>query len=154
VPGKLQQPPQPLYNFDDVVLEIKRKMQNCQQLAKERLVKFKEAQGQKVKSNEYNFNTNDLVLLRIETRQKLEPSWKGPFEIQEMKKPNAIIQELGKRKKREVHINRLKPYFSSLSEARDATPQLDPHVNAVCVVGTTTSASGAGRQIKNRAIFR
>jgi hypothetical protein len=36
IPGKLQHVPQPLYNFDDIILEIKRKMQNCQQLAKER----------------------------------------------------------------------------------------------------------------------
>jgi transposase InsO family protein len=44
MPGKLQQTPQPLYNFDDVVLEIKLKIQNCQQLAKERLVNFKKQQ--------------------------------------------------------------------------------------------------------------
>jgi hypothetical protein len=99
IQGKLQQTPQPLYNFDDIILEIKRKMQNCQQLAKERLIKFKEMQSQKVKSNEYKRNKNDLVLLRVETRQKLEPLWKGPFEIQEIRKPNAIFQGLGKRQK-------------------------------------------------------
>jgi hypothetical protein len=64
MPGKLQQIRQPLYNFDDIVLEIKRKMQNCQQLAREKLIKFKEEQGQKVKSNEYNFKENDLVLTK------------------------------------------------------------------------------------------
>jgi hypothetical protein len=120
VPGKLQQTPQPLYNFDDV-LEIEHKMENCQQQARERLIKFKEAQGQRIKSNEYGFKENDLVLLRVETRQKLEPLWKGPFEIQEIKRPNAIIQGVGKRKKQEVHINRLKPDFSSLSRAKDAS---------------------------------
>jgi hypothetical protein len=119
IPGGLQKTPSPLYNFDDIVMEIKHKMQNCQQLAKERLIKFKEAQSQKVKFNEHVFKENDLVLLRIETRQKLDPLWKGPFEIQEIRGKNAVIQELGKRKKSEVHINRLKQYFSSLSGVKD-----------------------------------
>jgi hypothetical protein len=70
----------------------------------------------------------------VETRQKLEPLWKGPFEIQEMKRPNAVIQGVGKRKKQEVHINRLKPYFSSLSGAKDASTQMD----ALRVVGAIT----------------
>jgi hypothetical protein len=85
VPRKLQQAPQPLYNFDDTVLSIKQKIQNCQQLARERLIRFKETQGHKVDSNGYEFKENDLVLLRAETRQKLEPLWKGPFEIKRPK---------------------------------------------------------------------
>jgi hypothetical protein len=93
IPGKLQQTPQPLYNFDDIVLEIKRKMQNCQQLAKERLMKFKETQSQKVKSNDYNFNKNDLVLLREETRQKLKLLWKGPLKFKRSINPMQSFKE-------------------------------------------------------------
>ncbi|PNF18384.1 hypothetical protein B7P43_G12483 [Cryptotermes secundus] len=120
IPGKLQRQPQPIYNFDDIVLEIKQKMQTCQQLAKERLIKFKESQGQKVKSNSYEFKENDLALLRIENRQKLDPLWKGPYEIKKIQGSNAVIQELGKRRHQEVHINRLKPYFfHSISENAD-----------------------------------
>jgi hypothetical protein len=153
IPGKLQQIPKPLYNFDDVVLEIKHKMQNCQQQARERLMKFKEAQGQKVKSNEYSFKDNYLVLLRVETRQKLEPLWKGPFEIQEIKRPNAVIQGVGKRKKQEVHINRLKPYFSSLSGAKDASTQMDAYASSVRVVEAITGTDSARGQIKNGTVF-
>jgi hypothetical protein len=117
IPGKLQRQPQTLYNFDDIVLEIKQKLQNCQQIARERLIKFKELQKQKVKFNEYEFKENDLALLKIENRQKLDPLWKGPYEIKRIQGSNAVIQEVGKRKHQEVHINRLKPYFShSLSE--------------------------------------
>jgi hypothetical protein len=115
IPGRLQRQPQPLYNFDDVVKDIKYKMQNCQQVARERLIKFKESQKEKVKSYDYEFKENDLALLRVENRQKLDPLWKGPFEIKKLKGSNAVIQEVGKRKHQEVHINRLKPYFSSLS---------------------------------------
>lgn len=53
------------------------------------LTKFKELQGQKLKSNDYDFVDNDLVLLGIESRQKLEPLWKGPFEIKEINRPNT-----------------------------------------------------------------
>jgi hypothetical protein len=45
-----------------------------------------------------------------------DPLWKGPYEIKKIEGSNAIIQEVGKRKHQTVHINRLKPYFSSLSE--------------------------------------
>jgi hypothetical protein len=116
IPEKLQRQPQPLYNLDDIVLEIKNRMQNCQHIARERLIKFKEMQKEKVKSNGCDFKENDLVLLRIENRQKLDPLWKGPYEIKKIKGSNAIIQEIGKRKHQEIHINRLKPYFSSISE--------------------------------------
>jgi hypothetical protein len=121
IPGKLQRQPQPLYNFDDIVLDIKQKMQNCQQIARERLIKFKESQREKVSFNSYEFKVNDLVLLRTENRQKLDPLWIGPYEIKKIQGSNAIIQEVGKRKHQEVHINRLKPYFSSISGIKNAT---------------------------------
>jgi hypothetical protein len=113
------------------------------------LIKFREMQGQKVKSNECNFN-DDLVLLRVETRQKLEPLWKGPFEMKAMQGPSAIIQKLGKRKKQEVHMNRLKLYFSLLSGAKDASAQVDPYVNTMYMVEATTNTNSAGGQVKDR----
>lgn len=58
LPGKLQQVPQPLYNFDDV-MNIKNKMQGCQHSAREKLIKFKEKQKERVKSNEWEFKDND-----------------------------------------------------------------------------------------------
>jgi hypothetical protein len=68
IPGKLQRQPQPLHNSEDRVLEIKQNMQNCQQIARERLIRFKESQKQKVKSSGYDFKENDLALLKIEYR--------------------------------------------------------------------------------------
>jgi hypothetical protein len=73
-------------------------MQNCQQPVREKLMRrFKETQEHKVKSNEYEFKEN-LVLLRVKTRQKLEPLWKSPCEMKEIKRLNAIIQGVDKRK--------------------------------------------------------
>jgi hypothetical protein len=121
IPGKLQRKPQPLYNFEDIVLDIKQRMQNCQQIARKKLIKFKESQREKVSFNNYEFQVNDLVLLRIENRQKLDPLWRGPFEIKKIQGSNAVIQEVGKRKYQEVHINRLKPYFSSIAGIKNGT---------------------------------
>jgi hypothetical protein len=90
-------------------------MQTCKQKAKERLIKFKETQKETVKSNEHAFIENNLLLLKVEARQKLDPLWKGPCEVKKIKGSNAVIQELGKRKCQEIHIYSLKPYFSSLT---------------------------------------
>jgi hypothetical protein len=88
-------------------------------VAKQRLVKFRELQSQKAKYNDYDFKVNDLVLLRVEARHKLQPLWQGPYELKELKRPNVVIQEVGKRKKQEVHLNRLKPYFTTLPEEEE-----------------------------------
>ena len=114
LPGILQKTPQPLYNYDDLVKSIKLKMQSCHAKAKENLMNFKLKQKEKVKSNEVMFKENDLVLLKVESRSKLEPLWKGPYEIKQVEWPNAVIQEVGKRKHHTVHTNRLKSYYSSL----------------------------------------
>jgi hypothetical protein len=49
-----------------------------------------------VKSNCHDFKVNDLALLKVKTRQKLDPLWKGPYEIKEVKGSNAVVQEVGK----------------------------------------------------------
>jgi hypothetical protein len=55
-------------------------------------------------------------LLKVENGQKLDPLWKGPYEIKKIQGSNAIIQEAVKKKHQEVCINTLNPYISSLSE--------------------------------------
>jgi hypothetical protein len=90
--------------------DIRQKEQNCQQIAMESLIKFRESQR--------HFKENYLVLLKIENREKLEPLWKGPYEIKKIQGSNAVIQEAVR--KHQVHINRLEPYLSSLSHINNA----------------------------------
>ena len=113
IPGELQKQ-QVNYNIDDIVLEIKQKMQASQRLAKENLEQFKLNQQLKDKRAKQEYQVNDLVMLKIEERNKLDPSWKGIFEIKEINWPNVTLQQIGKRKFQVVHSNRIKPYFSSL----------------------------------------
>ncbi|PNF37360.1 hypothetical protein B7P43_G17830 [Cryptotermes secundus] len=90
IPGKLQRKTEP-YNFEDIVMDIKQKMQSCQQMAREKLIKFKESQREKVSFSNHEFQVNDLVLLKVENRQKLDPLWRGPFEIKKIQGSNAVI---------------------------------------------------------------
>jgi hypothetical protein len=57
----------------------------------------------------------------------LDPLWKGPFEIKEVRGSNAVVQELGKRKRQEVHTNRLKPYFSSVAGVKHGVDEVDDY---------------------------
>jgi hypothetical protein len=67
-------------------------------------------QNEKDKKIGQCFQVKDLVWLRKEQSNKIDPYWEGPYEIQEVKYPNAEIQKVGKRKHTLVHMNRLKPY--------------------------------------------
>jgi hypothetical protein len=73
-----------------------------------------------VELSSHDFKENKSVLIKVEHGQKLDPLWKGPYKIKKVQGSNAVIQELGKRKHQEVHINWLKPYFSSLSGVDNA----------------------------------
>jgi hypothetical protein len=110
IPGILQKGVQPLYNHDDIVSVIKRQIQEASEIARSKLVSFKVKQNEKDKKIGQCFQVKDLVWLRKEQRNKIDPYWEGPYEIQEIKYPNAEIQKVGKRKHTLVHMNRLKPY--------------------------------------------
>ena len=45
-------------------------------------------------------------------RHKLDALWEGPYEIKEVQLPNLVIQQVGKRKKRTIHVNLVKPFCS------------------------------------------
>jgi hypothetical protein len=111
LPGTLQKEISPVYNYDDIVSMIKQQIQEASQNAKLKLIKFKSDQNEKDKRKGTCFQQNDLVWLLKEQRNKLDPLWEGPFEIQKIEYPNAIIQKIGKRKHVKVHMNRLKPYY-------------------------------------------
>ena len=80
---------------------------------------LKKNKNLEVTVSQLNLKKHDLILLRIENRKKLDPFYKGPFEIIKAQYPNVEIQEVGKRKHKTVHSNGLKPYVSSVSEKKD-----------------------------------
>jgi len=115
VPGQLQQQATPMYNYDDVVHDIKRRLQECHKLARANLVQSKQHRvaEQASKVNISKFYVGDKVLLRNEKAGKLDAIWKGPFVIVETDSdgPNVVI-ELTRNKRTKVRVNRLKRYKS------------------------------------------
>jgi hypothetical protein len=115
VPGKLQQQPTPMYNYDDLVHDIKMKLQECHKIARANLVRTKQhrVEQQASETNVPKFHVGNAVLLRNEKAGKLDPLWLGPFTIVEIH-PNGsnVTIRLSKSKRVQVHINRLKKYQS------------------------------------------
>jgi hypothetical protein len=113
VPGQLQQQATRVYNYDDLVHDINRRMQECHKLARAYSVQSKQhrAAQQASKVNMSKFSVGDKVLLCNEKAGKLDPLWAGPFVIVETdsKLPNVVI-ELTTNRRNKVHVNRLKRY--------------------------------------------
>ena len=82
LPGALQKGLSPTYNYDDVVSMIKRRIQEASQISRSKLIKAKSEQSKNEKTKGTCFQKNDLVWLSKEQRNKLDPLWEGPFEIQ------------------------------------------------------------------------
>ena len=115
MPGQLQQRPTAVYNYDDIVHDVKKRLQECYELARANLVQTKQNRiaQQASKVNMHKFYAGDKVLLRHEKVGKLDPLWKGLYVIVEVDtdRPNLKI-ELNKKKIIKVHVKRLKRYHS------------------------------------------
>jgi hypothetical protein len=115
VPGQLHQQPAPLYNYNDLVNDIKLKLQECHRIARENLIQTKQrrAAQQVSKISPPKFYIGDEVLLRNEKASKLDPLWNWPFTIVKVH-PNGsnVTIRLSKNKRIQVHLNRLKKYQS------------------------------------------
>jgi hypothetical protein len=116
IPGSLQQRSRPSYNYDDIIHDVKKKLQDCHEVARRNLIqtKQKRIEKQRDKVNMPLLQEGDLVLLRNEKCSKLDPLWLGPFKITEVdNKGSNVTIELSKRKRQKVHVNRLKVYLSN-----------------------------------------
>jgi hypothetical protein len=84
--GMLQQKPVPLYNYDDLIFDIKRRLQECLEIFRSNLIgtKQKRIEDQRDKVHMPVFRDGDAVLLRNEKAGKLDPIWLGPYKILEL----------------------------------------------------------------------
>jgi hypothetical protein len=115
VPGHLQQLPTPMYNYDDLVHDVRKKFQECQRIARENLIQTKQQRvaQQASKVHMSKFYVGGKVLMRNEKAGKLYALWDGPYTIVEVD-PNGsnVVIEISKKKRVKVHVNRLKIYKS------------------------------------------
>lgn len=111
VPTSLLNNPEPQYNYDDYHYEIKRQMQESQEIAKKNLLeaknKSKERYDKTVKSQ--NILIGSKVLLQDKTaKNKLSAKWIGPFEVLDVDpvRKNVVIAKRGRR--HTIHKNLVK----------------------------------------------
>ena len=123
LPGELSEKGT-LYNYDDLIHVIKHRMRESHHIAQQNLQKFKEKQQERVpEKNVVTFQVNDLVLVQNKRKKhKLDALWEGPYEIKEVQLPNLVIQQVGKRKKRTIHVNLVKPFCSQERQDENNSP--------------------------------
>ena len=103
------------YTYEDYLSELKHKLKVTHADAHETLEKGKrtrkEFYDRKYRVQEANFEPGTLVLVKNENRKKLDPVYKGPYEVVEDRGVNCSIKI--KKKIVTIHKNRIKPFFAA-----------------------------------------
>lgn len=114
LPSSIKNKPNPVYNYDDYVQELRARLQSTYAIARDNILKHKQNSKLSYDKNTapVNFHIGDSVLLKVNsTRKKLEPLYHGPYEIIELNSnENSTIRINNKLKK--VHNNHLKKFHS------------------------------------------
>jgi len=103
----------PVYNYEDYIINLKNKLQTAHRDTREELLKRK--QQRKEYYDQYHgtkiteYETGDLVMLKNEQRKKLDPIYTGPYEVIADEKINCRIKVNNKEVR--VHKNRIKPFY-------------------------------------------
>jgi hypothetical protein len=116
LPSALKKPPEPQYNYENYVSELRSRLQTVHHHAHRNLIasKSKSKEHYDKTSGEVKLQVGDKVLLFDETvrrgrSRKLSAQWIGPYTLTEIDKVNATISR--GRKISKVHVNRLKPFY-------------------------------------------
>jgi len=116
LPSTLKKPPEPQYNYDDYVSELRSRLQTVHHHTHKILIasKSKSKENYGKTSGEMKLQVGDKVLLFDETvlqgrSHKLSAQWIGPYTITEIDKVNATITR--GRKVTKVHVNCLNPFY-------------------------------------------
>lgn len=104
----------PIYNFDNYAKQLKYNLQTAHKMAQDLLQKAKEIAKIQYDRKEISntINIRDLVLVKSESKNKLDALYIGPFEVTEVTEFNITFKY--KNSLKTVHKNRVKKYnFSS-----------------------------------------
>jgi hypothetical protein len=109
VPLSLHRKPDPVYSYEDVVMDIRQKNQLTWSIARENSGKSKEKtklQYDKT-AKETEYKVGDYVYLKKEARSsKLDNLWRGPYKVVEINTPQNVTV-LIRNKTVRVTMNRL-----------------------------------------------
>lgn len=103
---------EPLYNFEDYPRELKYRLQQAWSDSRSNLIgtKVKRKEKYDLKTNTYKYKVGDLILVKNESGNKLEPIYKGPFMITDIIPPNLVIN-LKNETEELIHMNRTKLFI-------------------------------------------
>lgn len=101
----------PMYNFNDYLIELKYRLQKSQEDARNNLIKSKENRKLRYDQtcNPVFYKAGELLIVKKEGRDKLDPVYLGPFKVIEDMGVNVKISN--KNKENVIHKNRTIPYF-------------------------------------------
>lgn len=110
LPSNVLESNEPIYNFDNYPIELKYRLQQAWDDAKNNLMTSKSKRKSKhdVNSSNIKYKLGDKVLLRNNAGHKMDAIYNGPYNVVEDKCPNIIIKIDDKLV--EVHKNRVKLY--------------------------------------------
>lgn len=102
----------PVYNYENYAHELRQKLKNCHDLARENLIKSKEQNkkyyDQHQEKNVMELGKNDLVLvLKSKKKFKYEQPYEGPYRVEKVISPVTIVIRKGT-KSVKIHKDRLK----------------------------------------------
>lgn len=116
LPSVIFKKPEPLYNYDNYLCELKYRLQNANKIAMEslRLAKIRSKEIYDRTAKQSSYNVQDKVLLKANHSKIGRPlfeKWIGPFTVMEVPSPEGVIIKVGNKLKR-FHNNLVKPYNS------------------------------------------
>lgn len=118
VPTNLKKKPEPIYDVDSYVQELRFKLQTAHAVARDHLAnkKIKAKDYYDLRVNDLRLKEGDWVLLKNPTRKsKLDDLWIGPYKVTKLCGPVNVEITKGS-KNNLVHINRLKLFHQKPPE--------------------------------------
>lgn len=102
LPSEITNKKYPIYNYDNYALQLRYKLKQYHDLAKEKLIKVKEANKRQYDKNRgettLNLKVNDLVLLlKQKKKHKFENPYEGPYRVEKILSPVVVTIRKGKK---------------------------------------------------------
>lgn len=112
IPSTFTKNPEPQYNYDDYIFDLKRVMQETHKMARDNLIKKKETNKTYYDKtiNTIDLHVGDKVLIKEQNKKNtLSLNWQGPYEIVLVHDNENITIQKGRHEYR-IHKNNVKRY--------------------------------------------
>ncbi|KAL4084027.1 hypothetical protein QTP88_029343 [Uroleucon formosanum] len=115
IPSAFNKNPEPQYNYDNYIFDLKRMMQEVYKIARDNLIKKKETNKTYYDKtiNSIDIHVGDKVLLKEQNKKNsLSQHWTGPYEVMEVY-DNENITINKNRKVYRIHKNNVKIFYET-----------------------------------------